>query len=441
MSLIEDSELIRSMLENGDDINEIYEIISTTGKANLDLVFYFYNSYPSSYVNSSSLTLDETNLRELFLSMDYLMCGRIKELYCLVFDNNKLFLELHEYLQRDIFNYCYKYIQIDSGVNHTIVLMGNGSVDTFGSDRGCVSDDLLEKKIKFIAAGSYHSVGIERDGTIFAWGNNKHGQCDNIPQGRFKYVAAGDRHSVGIRDEPGSELDDTLAVWGNNTYHQCDNVPSGKFKYVYCGSNHSVGLREDGTIAAWGDDRFGQCSGAPSYKFKMVRTSGKLNIGIIDSNDSNLDSRVVIWGTFSLNKIPCSFTERFKYADCSFDHFTLMREDGAVITIGSDTYNEEIGFSGDFSVYEPEGRFKEIKCISSYTVGSRDTGEMVVWGAIRRVPNYHFSGVDLISGDNNSLLGVSTDGRIINWHDYSAIPHDLLKFEEYISFITEKMRK
>ena len=139
-NIINDSKFIQSTIEEFYDncFNEITnsginELLNSGGKVNLLLVEKFYKNE----------TIADSELLNLFHSLNYLDCSKIKEIYKRISESM-----YYDELTKDV-----KY----------------------------VINKFLQEFIQ-IACGDKHSVGIREDGTIVTWGNNSYNQYDNSPK-------------------------------------------------------------------------------------------------------------------------------------------------------------------------------------------------------------------------------------------------------------------
>ena len=138
-SLINDSKFIQTLIEEccDNDFNEfnnsgIKELLNSGGKVNLLLVEKFYKNE----------TIADSELLELFHSLNYLDCLKIKEIYKRISESM-----YYNELTSDITFVINNYLQ----------------------------------RFKEIACGSFHSVGLREDGTVVTWGNNNMKQYENSP--------------------------------------------------------------------------------------------------------------------------------------------------------------------------------------------------------------------------------------------------------------------
>ncbi len=79
-----------------------------------------------------------------------------------------------------------------AGFEHTVVLMGDGTVRAFGDNTYGQLDVEGWQNVKYVAAGAYHTLGLTADGRVLACGDNTHLQTDVSFYSGVKAIAAGD---------------------------------------------------------------------------------------------------------------------------------------------------------------------------------------------------------------------------------------------------------
>ena len=181
--------------------------------------------------------------------------------------------------------------QITAGDYHTVALMSDGTVKTWGyNEYGQLGDGTtsnsstpltvigLEGAVTAIAAGSNHSVTLMSDGSVRTWGDNNSGQLGNNSNsnsstpvgviglgGTVTAIAAGVYHTVALMS------DGTVKAWGNNGYGQLGDGTTthsskpvtvtglgGAVTAIAAGDYHTVALMSDGTVKTWGYNEYGQ---------------------------------------------------------------------------------------------------------------------------------------------------------------------------------------
>jgi alpha-tubulin suppressor-like RCC1 family protein len=180
---------------------------------------------------------------------------------------------------------------IAAGSNHTVTLMSDGSVKTWGDNNSgqlgnnCninsstpVSVTGLGGTVTAIDAGVYHTVALMSDGTVKAWGNNGYGQLGDGTSihsstpvtvtglgGTVTAIAAGDYHTVALMS------DGTVKTWGYNSFGQLGNGTAGNscspvtvtglvgtVTAIAAGDCYTVALMSDGILKTWGSNAYGQ---------------------------------------------------------------------------------------------------------------------------------------------------------------------------------------
>ncbi|HIJ88177.1 MAG TPA: hypothetical protein HPP97_10945, partial [Desulfuromonadales bacterium] len=181
-----------------------------------------------------------------------------------------------------------KVIAVDNGSNHTLVLLSDGSVWTYGANpfgqigNGTSGTNIFTPfrvnglpEISAVAGGGGHSVALAKDGTVWTWGLNMYGQLGigstvNSPvpakvSGLNGVVAisAGMHHVMALKN------DGTVWAWGNNSGSLGNGTLTGSLvpvqmiglsgiTAVSAGAIHSVALKNDGTVWACGYNNYGE---------------------------------------------------------------------------------------------------------------------------------------------------------------------------------------
>jgi len=147
-----------------------------------------------------------------------------------------------------------KALGISVGSSHTIALLEDGRIITWGDTSWGVNQVPNEKWSSVFAAGAAYSMGITQSGEFKFWGHDSSG-IGTIPAfgARVKSLPAGSYHQIALLE------DGTVKAWGRNFSGQC-NVPTDlkKVKQVSVGGYFGVVLQEDSTVRFWGDTSYGQ---------------------------------------------------------------------------------------------------------------------------------------------------------------------------------------
>jgi len=143
-----------------------------------------------------------------------------------------------------------KAMATDSSARHTLALLGDGTVKTWGyNDHGQLGDGTslpgtYRAKparianltgVRAVATGGFHSLALLTSGRVKSWGNNNQGELGN-----------GNHGDSADRSTP-------VTVIG------LDNVRS-----VSAGKNHSLAILESGRARSWGANTYGQLGNGAS---------------------------------------------------------------------------------------------------------------------------------------------------------------------------------
>ncbi|MEX2237741.1 MAG: hypothetical protein WEB00_09430 [Dehalococcoidia bacterium] len=226
-------------------------------------------------------------------------------------------------------------VAVAAGGQHSMALLSNGTVMTWGSDvfgqagdGGATGGNILPTVVPgltgvtAISAGANHSLALLSNGTVMAWGRDDSGQLgDNTTLSNRSAptavsgltnaiaISAGRQHSLATL------ADGTVRAWGLNLRGQLGNGETNNEPVpvaveglsavisVAAGSEHSLALRSDRTVRAWGRDGNGQLgNGLPlANELLPVTVSGLSGVRAIDAGGSfslaiDFNGRVRSWG-------------------------------------------------------------------------------------------------------------------------------------------------
>lgn len=160
-----------------------------------------------------------------------------------------------------------------------------GLGDTNDQDEPQLMDALRGKVVKQIACGSGHTVVLVEDGEVYTWGRGDDGRLGHGDNG-WKYVprlveklqrycitqiTCGSYHTAAVTDSG------QLFTWGGGMYGKLGHgdeaghatpalveaLRASKVAQVACGSRHTVALLSTGRVLAWGDRENGVCGHGP----------------------------------------------------------------------------------------------------------------------------------------------------------------------------------
>lgn len=288
---------------------------------------------------------------------------------------------------------------VTAGERHTVFLMGDGSVKTFGlndkkqlclgatdtTDRNTPTNIASLTSVKQIASGEYHTVFLMEDGTVKTCGDNTYGQLghgDKTARGTptslsdisgVKAIAAGDTYTLLLMN------DNSVKNFGRHHYGQlghgntdlsdrtsptdltacCSNV-----KQIAAGEYHTLFLLNDGTVKSVGnnsDGQLGLSSDDPVHYNPMAISGLSQNVSQVISGAGSFHSLMIMadktvmsfgWNQFGQLGLgtnggpditsPQAITglSNVKQAAASYMHTLLLFEDGTVKSFGYGSYGQ-----------------------------------------------------------------------------------------------------
>lgn len=178
-------------------------------------------------------------------------------------------------------------VQIAVGLEHTVILMSDGTVTALGGNSFGQCDVDGWSDIVEIAAGRYFTLGLRSDGTVVACGSNRCGQCDVSDFNNVISIEACDQSSVVLFS------DGTVDVRGSRVFGLGDAKNFTKAEQIKAGGCAIVARLADGKfsiadggagsssgdVSGWSDERvkaFAVGSQCTAYEDKNGRivTSG-----------------------------------------------------------------------------------------------------------------------------------------------------------------------
>jgi alpha-tubulin suppressor-like RCC1 family protein len=295
--------------------------------------------------------------------------------------------------QRTLANDAQTFIQVEAGSYHSIGLLKDGTVVTWGRNRdgqlGYETQEVnggpdrvpsLDSVVK-VSAGSDHSLALKADGTVWAWGDNDYGQLgdDFKSDNRTKpekvlnlsdvlEVSAGDHFNIALKK------DGTVWTWGENYYHQLGDASRpivdamvgtvkglNRIVEISAGATHGLALDKDGRVWAWGD------------AYRANRETDLVLTGV-EHSAKNRTEPVLIEGLFDVVSI-----------SAGMDHDMALKADGSVWTWGLNYYGQlgEGTLEHRIEPVKVEGLddVKEIKAGKYVSFVLTESGEIWGWGA------------------------------------------------------------
>ena len=257
-----------------------------------------------------------------------------------------------------------EYVQIDGGLDHTVILFKDGTVEAIGSNATGQCDVEGWTDIVQISTLRNHTVGLRSDGSVVATGENSDGQCDVSSWRDIVEVSAGDHHTVGLkadgtvvcagRNQSGEcELDswDNIVSIGaayTNTFGLCSDgtvIVSGSYRKgkipgweniqsISVSDAHIVGLLSDGTVKAVGNNNHEQCDLSDWRNIVAVSTGCAYTTGL------KSDGSVVVKGVNDVGQYKAKQWTGIEYIATGLEHTIGVTSDGNYIAIGANDYDQ-----------------------------------------------------------------------------------------------------
>lgn len=257
-----------------------------------------------------------------------------------------------------------EYVQIDGGLDHTVILFSDGTVEAIGGNGKGQCDVGEWTDIVQISTLRNHTVGLRSDGTVVATGENADGQCDVSAWRDIVEVSAGDHHTVGLkadgtvvwagRNQSGEcELDswDNIVSIGaayTNTFGLCSDgtvIVSGSYRKgkipgweniqsISVSDAHIVGLLSNGTVKAVGNNNHEQCDLDDWQNIVAVSTGCAYTTGL------KADGTVVVKGVNDVGQYKAKQWTGIEYIATGLEHTIGVTRDGNFIAVGANDYEQ-----------------------------------------------------------------------------------------------------
>lgn len=257
-----------------------------------------------------------------------------------------------------------EYVQIDGGLDHTVVLFSDGTVEAIGSNGKGQCDVESWTDIIQISTLRNHTVGLKADGTVVAAGENADGQCNVSGWRDIIEVSAGDHHTVGLksdgtvvwagRNQSGEcELDSwenivSIGAAYTNTFGLCSDgtvIVSGSYRKgkipgweniqsISVSDAHIVGLLPDGTVKAVGNNNHDQCDLDDWRDIVMISAGCAYTTGL------KADGTVVVKGVNDVGQYKAKQWIGIEYIATGLEHTIGVTYDGNFIAVGANDYEK-----------------------------------------------------------------------------------------------------
>jgi alpha-tubulin suppressor-like RCC1 family protein len=222
---------------------------------------------------------------------------------------------------------------VAAGDRHALVLRGyDGTIVPFGKNfygQLDLPDAARQTGVTVIASGASHSIVLLSDGTLVTWGQYSEGVNATIPgdvavgSDPVIALAAGYDFSMVLR------ADGTLKVFGESNKGVLI-VPSNaqsNVKAIAAGRHHALALLETGQIVAWGENEFGQIdlTTDSATALDAVATSQYASFRL--QRMSNSQYTALSWGAGQSVRAP---QRGVAALSVGWEHVLLLMADGSV---------------------------------------------------------------------------------------------------------------
>lgn len=259
-----------------------------------------------------------------------------------------------------------KVINISAGYTHTLILLANDKLISFGGTYNLKIPNGLVN-IKKISAGKDINIVLLSNGTVRTWGIND----IPLPTGLNNIIdiSAGGGHYMAIKEN--NDGTRSVICWGRNNENQCDVpliVKNNNVKKISAGKYHSVALLQTGRVIVWG--------------------------GIDD-----------------LDKIPYTFCENAKDISAGIDHTLILYDDNSLKSF------EKHNKMRNFPNHQP---IKQISAGNNFDLILFNNNKVLQYGSPENFNKNNYLGNRYnnfikISTGNSHCVGLLESGKIVVW--------------------------
>ena len=236
---------------------------------------------------------------------------------------------------------------IGTDMNGELYMWGHTRI-TDKIDVANIPDEVRAADISMIAAGTDHVVALAEDGQVYVWGNTRLKQ-DKFSKDMEKAMEKGGKDWEVIQLEASNQFsaivtsDGNLYLWGNGNMADIKirSKYEGKIAKVALTENEYIALLTDGSVAYTGQkDKNSPFARIPDEVKKKgsavdIASTGKTVAAMTK------DGEIIVWGNAAKgeDKVPEFASKPVKLYGGRY-HYTVLLEDGSVVTWGDNKYKQ-----------------------------------------------------------------------------------------------------
>ena len=313
------------------------------------------------------------------------------------------------------------YIRAAVGGCHSVAQRSDGTLVAFGDNfRGQLNVPQVAQGIgcKLLACGVAHTVALMADGSVHSWGNDTYQQStapilprDPVAGQRMQLlsVASGGPYNACVLS------DGSLRLWGHEYLSSIPlPLPNKKFRRVELGWGTAVAMTSEGELLAWGDNANGAATVPPlpnGLRYVDFDECWSHTVAI------RSDGEVVRFGYYFGVIPPLPPGQRYLKADAEAGGTLLLRSDGTVFCVGCNTA------SLSNVPPPPQGlRYVQVANCTSFAGALRSDGTLALWGGVpsgsafawRALPPLPAGVVYVeLSGGDDCIIARRSDGEAV----------------------------
>lgn len=214
-------------------------------------------------------------------------------------------------------------VSVSVGQAHTVILLSNGRVVSFGSNSfgQCETSDW--RGIVAISAGAYHTVALTADGKVLACGKNSSGQTKVSSLENIVSISAGGRHTLALTN------DGKVIAVGDDGDGQCSTGFWTDVRAISAGDLHSVALTKDGKVLACGSDLSGRCDVGSLENITAISAGKSMTVCVRSDG-----SVTAVGGVIGQGSIDTSALSSIKSVFAGDFGFVAVKTDGTALSVG-----------------------------------------------------------------------------------------------------------